>query len=348
MAASHGEAHAGSAENDPPSSRQPDQPRRRRALLYLAPVLLAPLLMIAAAFFIVPSHWLELRSDDIYMLNEGYGARLHGHLCQVLVYGDSGAMVGIDPLLIQQRTGLSVCNIAEYQGMTMVSRTLPLDQFLKQNPAPRYMLFLYSPQNLNVPWEWTAYTVNEAISYRLQHSPGWRTALLLAAHPTQTLAWAEGGLHLALTKLHAHPLLPQSSQVREPYNGQFRVVMGRPRTVCDSRPFHIPPDPKWIQHLRTAYATPATTVLVDATPTPDCDPNNPYFAEHLRGLVDDYPLPHLPLRAYTDEGVLHTDAYGAGLLSNLIANQILALEHSRSAPVSLKAPSAPAKAFGDR
>ena len=290
----------------------------------MAAILALPVVLLAAAFVIVPSDWLAARSNNSYLMNLGYGAKLSQQRCDVVLYGDSGAMIGADPAIIQRRTGLSVCNVAEFEGMTLVNHTLPLDIFLSRNPRPRFLIFLYAPPNFSVPFSWANAATFEAINFRLRYKPDLGFAGMMALHPLQSMGWAEEGLRLALTRLFSAPLPPQASRLREESHGRLRVATARTLTACDPRIYRYLPDPRWIEHLRSAYSTGGTTVLVDAIPTADCDPNIAWDDQHLRGIIDDYPLTHFPISAYTGEGLEHTNDLGSSLLSNLLADQITA------------------------
>jgi len=199
---------------------------------------------------------------------------------------------------------------------------LPLDLFLSRNPAPRYLIFLYAPENLALPFSWARYATFEAISFRVQQRLTLRSAFNLSLHPAELMGWVEGGLRLALTRVFAHPFPPEAAQARERDNGQLKVPNTHTLTRCDDRIHPVAPDSAWVRSLRSKYTANGTSVLVDAIPTAFCDPNNAFDEVHLHGIVDDDPLPHFPFYAYTDDGLLHTNAYGSSLLSNLIADQL--------------------------
>ena len=299
----------------------PEEPRRRLGV-YLAPLIGIPLCLLFSAFFIVPTDWVAARSGNLYLMNLGYGTKLVNKKCEVLIYGDSGAMIGADPGLIQARTGLSVCNIAEFQGMTRVNGTLPLDVFLAHNPRPNYLIFLYAPANLQIPFTWAGVATFEAISFRLQQRPGVRTLLLLAAHPLETLSWAQNGLRLALIHFLSPPAPSELLHAREERNGQLKIPSARTLSGCEQPVYLVVPDATWLAGLRKRYATAGTQVLIDAIPTADCDPNNAWNEAHLNGLIDNDPNLHFPYYAFTEEGLGHTNDLGSRLISSMLADQI--------------------------
>jgi hypothetical protein len=266
------------------------------------------------------------------MANLGYGATLRGRDCKVLIYGDATAMVGVDPKIIEAKTGLSTCNIAEAAGVTMVSGTLPVDRFLEGNPRPKVIVFLYAPENLSRPRAWEHIEYFEAITSRLQEEPNAATARTLARHPEQTLAWAERGLRMALTSLGAKPFSDETAHLRDRHLGQMKLE-GPTMTGCANKVSGYPPDPVWVKLLRTQYGVGGTKVLVDMTPIADCDPALPYYTEHLVGLVDDRPLPIYPMADYVAEERMLMNARGSAKLSAMISDQLNALAwNSSSSP----------------
>ena len=281
-----------------------------------------PLFLLASAFFIVPTDWVAARSGNLYLMNLGYGAKLENARCDVLIYGDSGAMIGADPGLIQRRTGLSVCNIAEFQGMTRVNGTLPLDLFLARNARPRYLIFLYAPANLSHPFTWAGVATFEAISFRVQQRPGIETLLLLAAHPLETLGWAQNGLRLALIHSLSKPAPAAVRRAREDHNGQLRIDSARTLKACDQQVFSVTPNHLWLAGLRSKYTIGGTQVLIDAIPTATCDPNNAWNEAHLDHVVDNDPHLHFPFYVFTEEGLGHTNDLGSGLISSMLVDQI--------------------------
>jgi hypothetical protein len=317
----------GSRASGPQTDRQMARYPRRRFCLYLLPIVACPLLLLTTAFVVVPTQWFALRSGNTYLANLGYGATLSHRNCQILIYGDSSAMVGVDPAILRQRTGLTACNIAEFAGMTVISRTLLVDTFLQHNPHPRYLVFLFTPEDLSIPNNWSTANVGtfEAISFRLEHTRNLQTALLLITHPSDTFGWAEQGLRLALEHLSSNPMPPATAHLRESFAGQL-PVSGATLTECSAALYTRPPDPIWIDRLRTRYSINGTTVLVDATPTANCDPNLPFFRQHLDSLIDNSPYAPIPVSSFIEDSRLHANQSGVRLISDMIAGQIAARE----------------------
>lgn len=282
--------------------------------------------MLLTAFFVVPTRWFEMRSGSTYIANIGYADTLQNRRCDILVYGDSTAMIGVDPGILQRRTGLSACNISEYAGISLINHTVLVDDFLAHNPRPRYIVFLYAPNALNQPASWSAgVSTFEGISYLIERQPHLKAALMLASHPVETLTWTETGMRLTLGHIRAKPFPEATRHVRDDYAGRLPIPETT-RTSCDMlSDYRVPPDPAWAADLRRRYSEGGTKVLIDATPTSPCDPSLPFFDQHLNAVIDNKPYRTIPIFAYTTDGHLHANKTGIDLISNMIADQIVAL-----------------------
>ena len=303
---------------------------RRRLLFYLLPIAIVPLLIILAAFFVVPTSWFTLHSGNTYMANIGYADTLSNSDCQVLVYGDSTALTSVDPFIIEAATGLKTCNLAEFEGMTSVNETLLIDRYLNRNPRPRFIVFMYTPDDLRIPEHWNKVSSFEAVTYRIRQGLDSKTLKLLVQHPADTLGWAEQGMRMTMFRFHTSPMGADKMNIRQPYNGQLRLE-GTPSTACEKDHRREAPDPAWLSALRTRYSVEGTQVVIDATPVPGCDLDLAFFQDVLPGAIDDDPLPIYPVGVYLRNTRLHMNEVGSRMVSQMIARQIAERMHT---PVS--------------
>ena len=303
---------------------------RRRLYSYLAPIVLLPIAILAAALIVVPTDWFADRSDNLFMDTLGYGASLHNANCQIAVYGDSTAVVGINPFLIREKTGLSTCNIAEVAGVNVVDGTMPLDQYLAQNSRPRYLVFLFAPEGLNPESQRhnPEITTFEGVTYRFRQPHKLASFIALMRHPDDIFSWAEHGIRMSLGDLRTRPMPPETKYTRFRTLGQTTFT-NPPMTTCNY-PHHNPrPDLQWIHGLRTKYGIDGTTVLIDATLLPACDPDLAFFRQQLAGVIDNNYEETLPMADYYAGG-RHVFPAGADALSWMVADQILAHMHSQA------------------
>jgi len=294
---------------------------RRQMMLYLLPLMMGPLLMLLVGCFVLPSKWVALHSQNTYLVNLGWGATLHNANCQIVVYGDSTAMVGINPAVIKERTGLNTCNIAEFEGMTILNGTMVLDRYLEQNRKPQFIVFLYAPEDFDPPSQRNMVSTFEAINWRMGQPHKLASLYAIRHHPQYFFEWIEQGWRTVIQRLGTKPAAPKVVDFRADHSGQFPIEAPT-QTACEDtvRPTSVPSE-EWVSGLRK-YNRDDMTVLVDSTPMPPCDPKLTYFRERLSGLIDNE-VKTLPIGSFTTDGRLHVNAAGSVLLSNTVANQIL-------------------------
>lgn len=315
---------------------------------YVAALLLLPFSFLGACFALMRSDFLIRHTHNTYLANMGYGLHLRNADCQVLIYGDSSAMVGVDPATITARTGLPACNIAEFAGMTMVNGFLVVDRYLQRNPRPRYLVFVFAPENLAPYPQWQYVGIFEALVARFHEDSIPGLLRFWWQHPTEVTGTLENAARFALTWGSQHPLPQSTFQQRAHLRGRFPDP-GKPLTTCptDTRPH--PPNAAWLQALRTRYGTPATagapgtTVLIDATPVPACDPLLSTYSNDLapsRNLIDNT-FHTDPIAWYSESGRLHLEPAGIQSLSEEIATQILEKQAGQNSPGNHAQPNPP-------
>jgi hypothetical protein len=300
---------------------------RARLLAYLAPIALMPLLILIVAVLVVPTDWFLDRSDNLFLDTLGYGAALRNADCDIAVYGDSTAILGIDPMLVRKLTGLSACNIAEVAGVNVVNGTMPLDQFLAHNRRPQFIVFLFAPENFNRESERHNPDVStfEGVTYRFRQPDKLAGFLSMMRHPEDVFSWAEHGVRQSIFDLKAKPFPPDTKYYRFRTLGQ-EPFRNPPLTSCNYGHHNPLPDRAWINELRTKYGQMGTTVLVDATLLPVCDPDLSFFQQALAGVIDNRYDP-LPANYYYAGG-RHVYPVGAVAISTMVANQVLDRLHA--------------------
>jgi len=298
---------------------------QRKLRWYVATLFIAPFALIGLSLFWMSTDFYVHHADSSYFHQLGYGETLHGTKCDVLISGDSTAMVGVDPAEIQHRTGLSACNIAEYAGIQLLTGTQILDDFLRKNPRPRYLIFLEAPENYSNSHDWKFVGTLEGVIFRLRTPPSSAIFKLLAAHPLEMIENAEVGLLSGLRSLVKKQQVAADVHSRELHQGQF-PDKGSARTDCSGKPPLLKPDLVWMKSLRQVYGQGGTRVLLDVTPMPSCDVSLSFYKDEFpRGSLD-MPLSEMPLDVYSNSGRLHTIPRGAEMISARIADQILQLQ----------------------
>ena len=117
---------------------------------------------------------------------ENYAFSLGHEDCEIVIFGDSSAMTGVDPIKIEGMTNHKTCNISQTQPTVVATGTLTVDLYLKQNTAPRYLVIQLSPDTFYQAHGLDTLAGFDPIMLMLRHDPGYGTAkkLLLNASPT--------------------------------------------------------------------------------------------------------------------------------------------------------------------
>jgi len=306
--------------HEPPAS-----PWRLR--LYVGALVLFPFALIAFTFWWVTTDSYLRHSPLPYLIGTGYGSRLQHADCEIVIDGDSTALVGVLPRIIEQRTGLKTCNIAEVAGVKMLNGMMVLDDYLAHNRRPQYLVFVFAPENLNNPNGWGFVNAWEGWFYRIRFHPDaafWRGTI---SDPDEAFANVELAFRNGVEWLPKHPLASDLAHERD-LNGGHVGEAGAPLTDCPFDPFKRLPDPQWLSSLRNTYGAGGTHVLIDVTPMPPCDELLPFYRAHLPGLIDNA-VDTLPIGDYRISGRLHTTDSGTIALSERIADQLAAVIRSR-------------------
>ncbi len=317
---------------------------RVRLRWFAAALLVAPFVFFAFGLGLMRSSLFVRRSHSMTVATTGYGMHLRNANCEILVYGDSSALVGVDPATVKAQTGLSTCNIAEFAGVTMLNGTMVVDSFLRHNPRPRYLIFLFSPDDMTPVWQNVG--TYEGVLLRVREQPDFGLVRLILRHPDEVFGAAETSVRFALSWIPKRPMPAASFNDRIRQGGRM-TDLSPPMSQCSASAVHAP-DPQWIENLRKRYGVQGTTVLVDVAPVPACDPNLPtYRAEFtsrqsLRQQLTEHPAAQpvlvdnqvtaLPMNWFEDGMRLHLEPDGQHALSTMLAQQIDSLRANGEKP----------------
>ncbi len=288
---------------------------------YVAAVLAFPVLLILSSLLWMTTAEYQRHAQYPSFVGLGYGSRLRGVNCDVVVDGDSSALTGVVPAVIEQRTGLKTCNIADVAGVKYVTGLAVLDDYLSKNRRPRFLIFVLVPENLSDPRTWGEVAHFEGWFYALRYHRDRALLHRILSTPEDFMISAELGLRTGLQWLPYSQLPPALHEARERAAGRL-AEPGPPPSECAPPLRRRSPDPAWLAGLRRRYSAPGTTVLIDVTPEPACDPSFSFYAARTGSGVTDNGLGALPFKDYTDTGRLHTNDVGAAVFSERIAAQI--------------------------
>ncbi|HEV2647003.1 MAG TPA: hypothetical protein VGU46_11615 [Acidobacteriaceae bacterium] len=305
-------------------------PPSRAAFRYCLVLLLLPLVIIPACIRLGYSDFFLRHGASVWVQSNDAIFNIHDRPCDVLIYGDSTAMTGINPAVVERNTGFKTCNISVTNSVLSVTHNLTLNRYLANNPRPRVLLIQLSPDGFQPEsnsWDNTVYP--EGLLELLRHGTPTETRRVLVHHPREAIAFAGYAAGFTLYSLgkdtwshltHTHP--PQQEVAI--HNGFF-TPPSPPTTRCEpgatfSNPAAGGEFPRTlVDQYRTLYAGRSAVVLVNVAPIPACDQNLQAFTTELDGITSNPVLP-LPVTLFNDPR--HYTAVGSAVVSRLVAEEV--------------------------
>lgn len=317
--------HAASAA----SCESGDADTSRSAAWYSVMVVMLPLLAIPAFIALGRSDFFVHHGASVWVQSNDSVFDMRGRQCDVLVYGDSTAMTGIDPDVVEDSTGFRTCNISVTNAVLAVTGNLTLDEYLAHNAQPKVLVIQLSPDDFeqeNRLWHHTIYA--EGLLEQLRHGSPAESRLLLMRHPHEAVSFA--GYAAGYTAFYALKdawyrtthLRSEEDQVQV-RNGFF-TPPAPARTYCETvQQVSAPSSGKFPRMLaddfRHTYERRNSVVLVDVAPIPLCDSNLAAYTSQLEGVTSNS-LQALPIEYFNDGR--HYTASGSRVVSNMVAEQV--------------------------
>ncbi len=247
--------------------------------------------------------------------------RIRNANCEVVLYGDSMAVVGLDTQMIEEATRLRTCNIAQSGGVTRVLGLDPLDRFLSNNRKPRFLMMLFHPGNYRIPRS----SGNDMLGFiaLVKFYPPWRITLAAVRYPDVL----PGLMYNVFNRGSWHGLQRTAGLDKKLRNGEADdgyLSMRRPplqKCIPESDTSIALPDPTWLKSLRARYRASADHLLLNISPGGSaCHPPGAQMGTLTAGLTDNrYEV--LPPSFFVDE-FDHPSASGRERISTEAANQI--------------------------
>lgn len=279
---------------------------------------MVPVIAVITSFFIARSAWYVRHQSNSYLAISDYPFTLKNATCEAVVFGDSSALTGVSPEVIEAATSLHTCNIAQPSTTLSLAGNFALDFFLENNPRPRFIIFQFSASDF-ARRSWNGKLNEEGALQLLRHKFDLQTTWLFVRHPLQALEFSEFILRTALVERNWTTASYASAWAQVQTSHGLFTPPGAPLTGCVAHLELQAPDPAWIKQLRREYSQQGTRVLIYAAPQPDCDSSYDYYAANLVQLTDGG-LPRFGVQLFTGE--THFTPEGADLNSKRIAESL--------------------------
>jgi hypothetical protein len=307
-------------------AQQPSQIVRRYCVL----LLVIPVLAVLGCIRLGYSDFFIHHGASVWAQSNDAVFDMHGRACDVLIFGDSTAMTGIDPERVERYTGFKTCNIAVTNAVLAVTHNLTLDHFLANNPKPRVLLIQLSPDGFQPQSStWTTTVYPEGMLELLRHGSSAQNRRVLLRHPQEVVAFAgyAAGFTLYATIksfwYHLTNIRPDEDAVTI-HNGFFTPPSPARKSCGPAVPL---PNPsaggEYARHVvdeyQRKYSNASRVVLVNVAPIPSCDRNLAVFSSQLNGVTSNSLLP-LPVGLFND--TRHFTADGSAMVSRLVSEEL--------------------------
>lgn len=318
-----------------------DQPHERtRILAYGVGFVAIQIGSLVLALVLASTTWFLAHDNYPGMRMVGYSLRLKHQDCDVVIYGDSSALTGLDPDIVQKIAGLKTCNISEGSTIQGVVGNFPLDVYLQNNKRPRFLLMMFTPSIYRPDKKAFEDYQPEGMIYALQYYRGVNLYRGLLRRPgwfANFAVWSGHAMIVNLLTRFSHTRSATNSvDTRAQRDGRHGIwpYPFPPETLCTRTAQHYSPESvgrhsESVAAVRKRYGVDGTQVIVNISPVPTCDTLQETYRKQSEGLHDnDFEL--LPI-SYFNEGDVHFSPEGSRYISTEAGNQILALEKKQDA-----------------
>lgn len=289
-----------------------------KLLAYCVVLVSLPTIFLLSTIPIVRSASFPQVAGDPFLLHPEYAASLNHENCEILVFGDSSAVTSIDPTLVEQGTDLKTCNISQSQSILALAGTKALDDYLKQNNPPKFIVIQLTPETFartRQDFFWP-----EGLTILLRQEFGVHALYTLATNPAQAYGFALWAIKQRINAIFWPPDFRATEAIFREKRGLL-VLPKPPETACYKNWPYYPPDSAWIQSLRAKYSKNGSTVLINVSALPACASDIGRISSSLRGLIDNR-VPIYPIGLFCDMD-RHLTPEGAARSSAELAQQIL-------------------------
>lgn len=290
---------------------------------YCITIALVPVIAVVCSVLIARSSWYLRHQRNSYLAISDYPFSLINRNCDVIIYGDSSALTGASPLVIEAATGLRTCNIAQPNTTLAIAGTFALDSYLQNNSRPKFLIFQFTAPDFS-PMNSNGRLYEEGALQLIRHKLDLQTFQLFAMHPMQALEFSEFILRTALLdKDWAGGTYERAWAEVSATHGRF-TAPSAPLAHCLGDLEERAPDAQWIHDLRSKYSVGGTRVLVYVAPHPECDNSYDFYAAKIAPLADNR-LQRFSIGLFNEKN--HFTREGANLNSAHIAENIARMLH---------------------
>ena len=264
-----------------PATPAPDAPHSAdKSRVVRQPVrYLAVLLTLSLLVYLLPWTLLRLPSFERWG-GSGYGPAMdyafqtNGQNADIVLFGDSSEVLGIDPQKLSQQLGVKVVALPNTIGSLRLTGEMAMHHYLAHNLPPKLIVLYVAPWNLNYSHEESKFLLFEGEEMLFRHGSLSDIFSFLLTHPADTLLFPlrlyEVNPKVAMTTFlkHRHP-----SEVTAATRGHYDPLYMVPPFVGPCKlPKKMIEDESFdsAKSFIARYTTPSTRIMVYNAPIPNC------------------------------------------------------------------------------
>ncbi len=226
-----------------------------------------------------------------------YPFTLHNADFEVVVYGDSAGLFGVDPRIVSQRLGRPVVNLCRTVGILTMTGDYTLDAYLAHNSKPKAIVLYLAPRDTSIPQTRSLLGYYEGAMMIYRHGSLEDISKLFASSPSSDLDFWSQVVQFSSIKsdLVVHKGAARVQEVRES-RGHISYPMNNALSdgcVINSRVNGIF-NHSYVDHFVRKYTALGIDVVTFIAPVPDCDRSLSYYQSALQHIADNRisSLPH--------------------------------------------------------
>ncbi len=150
---------------------------------YLVALMVLPLALYLLPFVLVRLPDFEHWGGCLYGPLLDFGFASSGENADVVIFGDSSALFGIDPRQMSAALGRRVINLPNTIGSLPVTGDMALRHYLRSNRSPSLLVFYFAPWNLNYSHEETSGLIYEGEEMLARHGSAAEIFAFARTHP---------------------------------------------------------------------------------------------------------------------------------------------------------------------
>ena len=226
------------------------------------------------AFFLARSPLYDRVNPSFYAKPLNYAFKTAGENADVVIFGDSTALLGVNPRQMSSALGVKVLNLVNTQPSLVVNDDMSLRHYLKQNRAPRLIVFYFAPWDFDYGHnDFDSRPTYEGEELLLRQGTSQEMTAFARRHPREIVMFPLKFYGTAWQfTMHHVPQVNQETQLtatRGHIDNTDPTIMKAPcrfpQYLIDNIRF------AWVHDLGERYQTSVTQVQFYVAPVPACE-----------------------------------------------------------------------------